>query len=435
MRSRSAETSTYTPVGESVEVEGHAADGGDTWGKWWHKRCDVLITAHFDVVIPLWCTVHGGSIDAVWNDPRRSGLRLLFMVEQGVPNTAPTEADDETASEVLRDVLGEDLSPEAERKLMAEMDGNHDQIVTKEEAQRWWQRYSDDMRTFDEAWLAVQEDQEPQGSDQLQRAPSLREISNATLLGKLVQRLLTPLPGQAKHAVAAARRELSRRVDSIKDDTEKTRVEDKIKSEELDPLREWLVARADCGGSTSKKTKESLHDLLKHEMVTQSHFLTAGVSKASESELEKEGEEAGHDCNARFDQLLAQWERIHRKELNGDIQGRLEQFLELVQAETLETPEAVKEVLLKLLKPTEKGYEVIRNEMDTAKSGKIDKSSARLWWLRNCTGSEAAFEKAWFAADEDSSGDLDWNEIKVLMEGKPTLTVPFLAEGPKASQR
>ena len=57
----------------------------------------------------------------------------------------------------------------------------------------------------------------------------------------------------------------------------------------------------------------------------------------------------------------------------------------------------VQYIIVEVLTPTQAGIEKVQTEMDTDKSGNVDKSEAEQWWLRNCSRDLRAFERAWLA--------------------------------------
>ena len=111
----------------------------------------------------------------------------------------------------------------------------------------------------------------------------------------------------------------------------------------------------------------------------------------------------------------------------------------------------VQYIIVEVLTPTQAGIEKVQTEMDTDKSGNVDKSEAEQWWLRNCSRDLRAFERAWLAVvrfhhvssrfscfltfcsrflsqDVDCSNDLDFDEIEAMLTGHvqnlPTTPAP-----------
>ncbi len=155
--------------------------------------------------------------------------------------------------------------------------------------------------------------------------------------------------------------------------------------------------------------------------------------------------------------LLQQWEQIHREDINGDVRGQLEialYHLGMLQMQRKLTLVEIQYVIVELLTPTTAGIERVqvrqhrflkyllssllesmglvanpvvhvlpfesilahkKSEMDTTKSGNVDKSEAEQWWMRNCNHDLRAFERAWLAVDVDCSNDLDFDEVRLVV--------------------
>jgi hypothetical protein len=91
---------------------------------WWYQRCDALINARFRVLIQLWTSVHhqrGSFVDQLAEDSLDEPKEQLL---------APFKLN---------------VTAEEAQLVMAEMDTNRDGSVNREEAQQWWEQYSDEL--------------------------------------------------------------------------------------------------------------------------------------------------------------------------------------------------------------------------------------------------------------------------------------------------
>ena len=389
---------------------------------WWEQRCETFINARFDVLISLWCHIHQVSFEEAKSDKKSCEKADGYLSGDRPEDPRPKDPE----ARVLQQVLAREVSKEAAQRAMAEIDIDRDGSVSKDEAAKWWQQYSDDLRSFDDAWGRADED--------LSGDLDLKEIP------AFIRSLLTPLAGQVEHAVAVAKRmaqdalaqfDLQQLIELSKLHNVDTMTQRKVQEEpesgnvvkilvDAIAVHEWWRKRK--LGSSVKRDKNMLHSLLVGAIMTQSYFAEAADGPSSADKVNNvQGEDDSNDApqqkeqNSRFDKLLIQWEQIHRKELNGDIRERMDVVLKARPGEI--SAQEVERIIQQLLYPTDKGLELVEDEMDVDKSGSVDRSEAENWWLRNCSRDLKAFEKAWLDADVDLQNVLQRDDIRRFLRG------------------
>jgi hypothetical protein len=97
--------------------------------KWWEKRWRHYVDEEMGALIRAWHAVH----------PDKS------LVEQRKDRNEPDE-------NLFGRVLGLRLDPAEVEYVLDDMDSDRSGAVDKNEAQRWWEQYSDDLSKFDRAW-------------------------------------------------------------------------------------------------------------------------------------------------------------------------------------------------------------------------------------------------------------------------------------------
>ena len=147
---------------------------------WWKKTWCAFVHERFGVLIHLWTRIH-------------RPMTFFEAIDLAIrDNESVTDR-----SLLLASVLGRELSAATAERVMSEMDLDRSGSVDKDEAERWWVRYSDDLRSFDEAW-------EKASSSQASTDHELQdECISAGGVSTLIRTLLKPPTGLADDAVAA----------------------------------------------------------------------------------------------------------------------------------------------------------------------------------------------------------------------------------------
>eukprot|EP01047_Picozoa_sp_COSAG01_P036265 COSAG01_NODE_2826_length_7003_cov_149.498117_2_plen_806_part_00 len=112
---------------------GGNSGGGLSLQEWWGKRLRHYVDEEMGALIRAWHAVH------------RDESMERCLVEKRITK-------DESDFNLFRRVLGLNLTVTEIEAAMGDMDFGQSGVVDKDEAQQWWEQYSDDLGKFDQAW-------------------------------------------------------------------------------------------------------------------------------------------------------------------------------------------------------------------------------------------------------------------------------------------